>query len=240
MAGAADPSRPGMNSVACCYDKGYASMRLVLMGMPGVGKGTQAVRLLGLLGGVHISTGDMLREAVQDGSELGRRVQGCMDSGALVSDELIGEVIGERLAKAEARSGFILDGFPRTLEQIAILDRVLEGLSVELDGVVFLTAPEEEIVRRLSGRRVCPQCAALFHLESRPPATSGVCDECGSDLMHRPDDTEQVIRKRLEVFKQQTLPLVEAYRRRGLLNEVDGTGNPDAVFERLSQSVQNP
>lgn len=213
-------------------------MRLVLMGMPGVGKGTQAARLRGALGGVHVSTGDMLREAVQTGSELGHQVQALLDSGALVSDALMGEIIAERLAREDARAGFILDGFPRTLEQVSILDRVLRDLALSLDAVVMLTAPEDEIVRRLSGRRVCGECGALYHLESRPPSAPGVCDACGSALLQRPDDTEGVIRKRIEVFKRQTLPLVEAYRERGLLAEVDGGGEADAVFQRLCSLME--
>ncbi len=141
-----------------CYHEGLGSVRIVLMGMPGVGKGTQAARLRERLGVLHVSTGDILREAVQNGTPLGHKAQGYMDTGALVPDQLIGEMIRERLGREDATAGFILDGFPRTEEQVAILDGVLERLGVGLDQVVLLRAPEDEIVRRLTGRRVCPRC----------------------------------------------------------------------------------
>ena len=212
-------------------------MRLVLMGMPGVGKGTQAALLRERLELPHVSTGDILREAVRSGSLLGRRVKDVLESGRLVPDELMRELIAERLGQADARRGFILDGFPRTAEQVRILDEVLDKLGIDLEGVFLLSAPEEEIVRRLSGRRVCPACSSVFHLETRPPASAGVCDECGSALVQRSDDTESVVRDRLCVFAEQTLPIAEIYRRRGLLREVDATGLPDEVARRLQATV---
>jgi len=210
------------------------------MGMPGVGKGTQAVRLRDALGGVHVSTGDMLREAVQAGSALGQRVREYLDQGALVPDELMGDVIATRLGRPDAAGGFILDGFPRTAAQVAILDRVLDRLGVSLDAVILLSAPRREIVSRLSGRRVCPKCLAVYHLDHHPPRSRGVCDACGSALVQRQDDTESVILDRLEVFENQTLPVVEIYRERGLLREVDGAAPPDAVFDRLREAVRAP
>jgi adenylate kinase len=208
-------------------------MRIVLMGMPGVGKGTQAAGLRDRLRLPHISTGDILREAVRSGSALGRRVRGYIDAGELVPDELMGELIAERLRQGDVSRGFILDGFPRTLEQVSILDRVLKGLEIELDRMFLITAPETEIVRRLSGRRVCPRCGAVYHLDSRPPRAAGECDSCGSALVQRPDDAEGVIRERLRVYREQTQPVAEAYRLRSLLREIDGTGEPQAVAERL-------
>lgn len=213
-------------------------MRIVLMGMPGVGKGTQASRLRDALGVLHVSTGDILREAINAGSALGKRVRDYLDSGTLVPDELMAELIRERLGRPDAAKGFILDGFPRTAEQVAILDRVLEKLAVELDGVYLLTAPEEEIVSRLSGRRICPRCGEVYHVDNRPPQSAGVCDKCGSALVQRPDDTESVILERLEVYKTQTLPVVETYGERGLLHEIDGSGDPAAVFGRLREAVE--
>ncbi len=213
-------------------------MKLVLMGPPGVGKGTQAARLRELLGSVHVSTGDILREAVQEGTPLGRKARGYMDSGALVPDALMGELIGERLGRGDAGEGFILDGFPRTVEQVAILDRVLGRLNLALDGVILLTAPESEIVRRLSGRRVCPSCSAVYHLENRPPKSAGVCDACGSALAQRRDDTEEVIRERLRVYREQTLPIAEGYGSKGLLREVPADGDPDTVFARLKAELE--
>jgi len=212
-------------------------MRVVLMGMPGVGKGTQAIRLRDELGVPHISTGDILREAVREGSDLGRRVKGVLDAGQLVSDGLMQELIGDRISRPDAARGFILDGFPRNEKQVSILDGVIQKLSIELDGVFLLGAPEEEIVRRLSGRRVCPSCTEVFHIESNPPTSPGVCDKCRSALVQRPDDTESVIRDRLSVYAEQTLPIADLYRSRGLLTEIEAIGTPDEVAERLSAAV---
>jgi adenylate kinase len=208
------------------------------MGPPGVGKGTQAVRLSAGQGAPHISTGDILREAVKGGTELGGKVRTFLEAGQLVPDTLMGDLIQHRMGMADAGAGFILDGFPRTLDQVHILDRVLENLGVGLDGAFILTAPESEIVRRLTGRRVCPGCNAVFHLDSRPPKAPGVCDECGSALVQRPDDTEAVIRDRLAVYEEQTRPVAEAYRNRGQLVEVDGLGDPDQVASRLEEGLR--
>jgi adenylate kinase len=210
------------------------------MGTPGVGKGTQAALLRDHLRVPHVSTGDILREAVREATALGRRVKGFLDCGALVPDELMGELIAERLARPDARTGFVLDGFPRTRPQVAILDRVIERLGIGLDRVFLLEAPEEEIVRRLSGRRVCPGCAAVYHLDNRPPRAPGVCDACASALVQRPDDSPEVVRERLRVYREQTLPAVEAYRERGLLREIEACGEPAAVHERLQRAVGAP
>ncbi len=212
-------------------------MRVALMGPPGVGKGTQAARLTAALGVPHVSTGDILREAIRTATPLGRKAKGFVEGGKLVPDELIGELIAERLGRPDAGRGFVLDGFPRTVEQVGILDRVLGRLGVALDRVIILFAPESEIVRRLGGRRVCPRCNEVFHIESRPPKSAGVCDKCGSALAQRPDDSEDVIRERLAVYGEQTLPVAAAYRERGLLVEIEGTGSPDEVFGRLEAEV---
>ncbi len=213
-------------------------MRLVLMGMPGVGKGTQATRLRDRLAVPHVSTGDILRDAIREGTPLGRKVRDFLDAGELVPDELIGDLIVERLGRSDAAEGFILDGFPRTAAQVAILDRVLHRLGVALDGAFLLAAEEEEIVRRLTGRRVCPSCSAVYHLETKAPRSAGVCDKCGSALVQRPDDTEDVIRDRLFVYREQTLPIAEIYRERGMLRQVDATGLPDEVFEKLTEAME--
>ena len=213
-------------------------MRIVLMGMPGVGKGTQAARLRDTFKVLHVSTGDILREAINAGSALGKRVRDYLDSGALVPDDLMGELITERLGRSDASAGFVLDGFPRTADQVATLDRVLETLSVKLDGVFLLVATEGEIVSRLSGRRICPGCGEVYHVNNRQPKSAGVCDKCGSALVQRPDDTESVILERLEVYKNQTLPIVEIFSGRGLLHEVDSQGDPATVFERLRGAVE--
>jgi adenylate kinase len=212
-------------------------MRVVLMGPPGVGKGTQAKSLEERTGLPHISAGDILRDAVRVGTPVGRRVRPFVESGKLVPDDLMGDLIGERLGGDGGARGFILDGFPRTVEQVAILDRLLQRYGHEVDRVCILTAPEEEIVRRLSGRRTCPSCGSVYHLESMPPRSPGVCDRCSSALVQRPDDAESVIRERLKVYQRQTLPVADAYRTRSLLREVDGTGEPGAVLERLEGCI---
>lgn len=210
---------------------------MILIGPPGVGKGTQAKLLMERLGVPHVSTGDLLRAAVKDGTSLGRRARGYMEAGQLVPDDLIGDLLGERLQQPDAGRGFVLDGFPRTVEQVGILDAVLAGRGASIDRVLMLVAPEGEIIRRLSGRRTCPSCGAVFHIESRPPKAAGVCDACGSALVQRSDDTEEVIRERLRVYGTQTIPVVEAYGRRGLLVEIDGTGEPGAVQARLQVGI---
>lgn len=207
------------------------------MGPPGVGKGTQAKSLSRRLGLLHVSTGDILRVAVRDDAPLGRRARPYVESGRLVPDDLMGELIGERLARPDARGGFVLDGFPRTAEQVAALDGVLARLGLELDRVLLIVAPEAEIVRRLSGRRVCPSCGALFHVQSRPPRIEGVCDACGTALVQRADDREDVVRERLNVYERETLPVARAYRDRGLLLEVDGSGTPEEVFRRIREGL---
>ncbi len=207
------------------------------MGMPGVGKGTQATRLSESLGVVHLSTGDILRDAVKAGMSLGLKAKDAMASGKLVPDDLIGDMISERLAQHDVEGGFILDGFPRTVEQVAILDRVLEQRGVRLDRVILLGASEQEIVRRLSGRRVCESCGAVYHVESKPSSKGGACERCEGALVQRPDDTEEVIRERLRVYREQTLPIADAYKKRGLLVNVEGTGAPEEVFERLQAEL---
>ena len=208
------------------------------MGPPGVGKGTQAEQLQRLLGVPHVSTGNILRAAMgQQGSPLGERVRAFVESGRLVPDALMGDLIAERLERKDAGDGFILDGFPRTLEQVSILEGVLSRLGLTLDRVLMLTVPEAEIVRRLSGRRTCPSCGAVFHLESRPPKVPAVCDVCGAALVQRPDDKEAVIRDRLKVYSDQTLPVAEAYRGKGVLVEIDGSGEVDDVKARLQAGL---
>ena len=208
------------------------------MGPPGVGKGTQAERLQGLLGVPHISTGNILRAAIRDdGSPLGKEARKFVESGRLVPDELMGDLIAKRLEERDAAQGFILDGFPRTVEQVSILGGVLGRLGLKLDKVLMLVVPEAEIVRRLSGRRTCPSCGSVFHLDSKPPAVPDVCDACGSALVQRPDDTEQVIRERMTVYTNQTVPVAQAYRTQGILVEIDGVGGIDDVGSRLRSAL---
>jgi len=219
-------------------------VKLIFIGPPGSGKGTQAKRLAAQHGVPHISTGDMLREAIADGTELGRQAAPIMASGALVSDELMLGIIDERLAKGDAQLGFILDGFPRTLVQAEKLDTIVGDSKENGSGngaaglrVLQLLVPDETIVKRISLRRSCPTCGAIYHLESAPPAVDSVCDREGAELIARPDDNETAVRKRLEAFHRQTLPVATYYKAKQLLREVDGVGPVDEVFERIEKSL---
>ena len=215
-------------------------MKLIFIGPPGSGKGTQAKRLAAQHGVPHISTGDMLREAIADGTALGQQAAPIMASGALVSDDLMIGIINDRLAKPDAARGFILDGFPRTVVQAEKLDTIVgNGSGNEADGlrVLQLLVPDEAIVKRISLRRSCPVCGAIYHLESARPAVDSVCDREGAELIARPDDNETAVRKRLEAFHRQTLPVATFYKTKQVLREVDGIGPVDEVFERIERSL---
>ena len=213
-------------------------MRVIFLGPPGAGKGTQARQAAARWGVPQIATGDMLREAVAAGTELGRQAKSHMDSGGLVPDDVIIGLVGETLARPEARKGFVLDGFPRTLPQAEALDRLLEERGLALDRVVLVDTPEAELLRRITGRRVCGQCGRNYHLASSPPARPGVCDACGGPLHQRSDDEEATVRRRLAVYARDTRPLVEYYRRRRLLEEVAGDGPVDQVFEAVLRAAE--
>jgi len=211
-------------------------VKLIFIGPPGSGKGTQAKRLASRLGVPHISTGDMLREAVSDSTELGRKAAPVMAAGGLVSDELMMGIIRQRLSKPDAKKGFILDGFPRTLVQAEKLESLV-GNGADGLRVVQLLVPDDVIVKRIALRRSCPECGAIYHLETAPPRNDRVCDRDGKDLVARPDDTEQAVRKRLEAFHRQTLPVATFYRMKSVLREVDGMGPVDEVFERIERTL---
>ena len=208
-------------------------MRVILLGPPGAGKGTQAQRLTQKLGIPQVSTGDILRAAVAAGTGLGREAKAVMDQGALVPDSVVIGIIRERLAAPDCARGYILDGFPRTAAQAEALGEMLQALGTPLTAVLSLTVDPEELVRRLGGRRTCGSCGAAYHLETAPPRRAGLCDRCGGGLLQRDDDREETIRKRLAVYREQTAPLVAYYRGRGLLKEVDGRGDIDAIFTRI-------
>lgn len=215
-------------------------MKIIFIGPPGSGKGTQAKRLASRFAIPHISTGDMLREAVADGTPLGQQAAPIMASGGLVSDDLMVGIINERMAKPDAAKGFILDGFPRTLVQAEKLDALLSSASgngEEPLRVLQLLVPDDAIVRRITMRRTCVQCGAIYHLENNPPANGSICDRCGAEVIARPDDTEEAVRKRLESFHRQTMPVATYYKSKQLLREVDGVGPLDVVFERIEKSL---
>jgi len=211
-------------------------LKIIFIGPPGSGKGTQAKRLASRFAIPHISTGDMLREAVAEGTELGRQAAPIMSSGGLVSDDLMIGIINERLAKPDAGRGFILDGFPRTIVQAEKLDTIV-GNGTEPLRVLQLLVPDDAIVRRITMRRTCVQCGAIYHLENNPPANGSVCDRCGAEVIARADDTEEAVRKRLESFHRQTMPVATYYKSKNILREVDGIGPVDEVFERIEKSL---
>ena len=203
-------------------------MNMILLGPPGAGKGTMAVRIKEKLNIPHISTGDLFRAAIKNETDLGRRVKSILDRGDLVPDGLTVELVRERTAQKDCSGGFILDGFPRTIGQA---DALAEFAPVDL--VVNFTVEEHEVVRRLSGRRLCRECGAGYHVEFIPPAKEGICDNCGGELYTRKDDQEDSIKNRLSVYAEQTEPLIRYYRDRGVLRDVDAGREPDRVFASL-------
>jgi adenylate kinase len=212
-------------------------VRVAFLGPPGAGKGTQARELAQAWRVPQIATGDILREAVAAGTPLGHEAKRYMDQGALVPDDVIVAVVKERLARPDARRGFVLDGFPRTIGQAEALTQILKELGQELDAVVYFDVPEAELLRRLTGRRVCRQCGSTFHMVSAPPAKPGVCDRCGGPLYQREDDSEATVANRLRVYERQTAPLLDYYRDRGLLRSVRGDGTMAAVGAAIRQAV---
>jgi adenylate kinase len=215
-------------------------VRVVFVGPPGVGKGTQAQRLAERRGMVKISTGDVLREAVRQGTPLGVRAKAFMDAGSLVPDDLVIGMLSERLAGDDTARGCLLDGFPRTIAQAEALGKMLERRGEALDLVVAFEADHEVIVDRLSGRRSCPRCGKVYHVQFDPSPAGARCGGCGAELVQREDDREATIRRRLKVYEEETAPLLAYYRDRGLLVLVDGTAPIDAVAARVDEALNAP
>jgi adenylate kinase len=210
---------------------------LILLGPPGAGKGTQAERLQEDFSLAHISTGDMLRAQVADGTELGRRAQEYMGAGELVPDEVILGMIGARITEQDAREGFLLDGFPRNASQADALAATLAESERRLTAALLIEVPDEDVVRRLGGRRVCTKSGHVYHVEFDPPKREGICDQDGSRLVQRDDDMQETIRRRLAVYARQTAPLIEYYEEAGLLRRFDGTRTPDEVHDHIRATV---
>jgi adenylate kinase len=204
--------------------------KIVLLGPPGSGKGTQAEKLNDDLGLVRLSTGDMLREAVRNGTDLGKMAKEYMDKGALVPDEVVIGLMKERIA--ELKEGFVLDGFPRTVQQAEALSEF-----VEIDHAINLDVDDEELVDRLTKRRSCPDCNVVFHLLYKPPMKDGICDKCGAKLYQRSDDTEDTVRARLKVYRENTFPLIEYYNKKSILVNIDGSGNINQIYEAIEASL---
>lgn len=197
-------------------------MKIILLGPPGAGKGTQAEMLAKKLFLPHISTGDMFRAAISAGTELGLQAKLYMDQGRLVPDEVTIGTIKDRIAQPDCREGFLLDGFPRTLPQAEALSQLLGDQELKIDAVINITVPDETLVERLSGRRICRQCGAIYHLLYSPPEQDGICDTCGGELYQRDDDTEDTVRSRLAVYHSRTAPLIDYYRAQGVLHDING------------------
>lgn len=212
-------------------------MRLVLLGPPGAGKGTQAKLLEAKLKAPQIASGDLLRAAVRDQTALGLKAKSYMEKGALVPDDLVLALVNQRLDQPDTRQGFILDGFPRSVAQAETLGEMLKRRGAELDKVLAITVPQSEIVERISGRRTCRSCGAMYHVRFDPPRKDGRCDKCDGELYQRDDDSEKTVRMRLKVFEDSTRPLLEYYRRMGLLAQIDGIGRVEEVERRIMDAL---
>jgi adenylate kinase len=208
-------------------------MRIVLLGAPGSGKGTQAKKLVADHGYPQVSTGDLLRDAVARGTEHGLKAKAAMDAGQLVSDEIVLGILKDRIAQPDAATGFILDGFPRNLSQAEALERVLAELGQPLEAAVLMEVDQEILLKRLTGRRSCTGCGRVYNVYFLPPPADGRCESCGGELVQRSDDREETIARRLDVYRAETEPLVEYYRRAGKLKVVEAEGEPDEIYRRL-------
>ncbi len=210
------------------------SMKLVIFGPPSAGKGTQAQKLSKQYGIPQVATGDLLRKAVADKTPLGLKIKSYLDQGKLGPDEVIVQLIKERVAKPDCRKGFLLDGFPRTMGQAKELEKM-----TDIDLVLSIVVDLESLVERAVGRRTCPKCSAVYHIKFNPPMNEGICEKCGSKLVQRDDDKEDTVRNRLRIYQEQTAPLIEYYRKKGKLVDIDGSGGIDAVYSQMVKAISH-
>ncbi|PUU94368.1 MAG: adenylate kinase [Halanaerobium sp.] len=213
-------------------------MDMILLGLPGVGKGTQAKKLEASLEIPHIATGDIFRKAIKNKTPLGKKAKSFIDAGELVPDEVTIGIVEERLKEGDCKEGFILDGFPRTIAQAEALDEILAEQNRELDLAIYLQAEIDILVERLAGRRVCVDCGATYHVKNDPPEVEGVCDKCGGEVIQRSDDEEETVKKRIEVNKEKTAKLADYYQNKGILHEVKSTGGIEKVQQRLMKLIE--
>ena len=209
-------------------------MKIIMLGAPGAGKGTQAKKIASKYSIPHISTGDIFRANIKNGTELGKKAKTYMDQGLLVPDELVVDLVVDRVAADDCANGYVLDGFPRTIPQAEALDAALEKMGEAMDYAINVEVPDENIVKRMSGRRACVACGATYHIEHIPPKTEGICDTCGSELVLRDDDKPETVEKRLKVYHEQTQPLIDFYTAKGVLKNVDGTVDMKDVFAAIT------
>lgn len=212
-------------------------MRLILLGPPGAGKGTQASSIVAEYGITHISTGDIFRHNIKNETELGKKVKSYLDKGQLVPDELTIDLVWDRLSKDDCKKGFLLDGFPRTINQAEALQKGLEERGLKLDKVINIDVDKNILVKRLSGRRVCKNCGETYHIDNKPTLKDGVCDKCSGEVIQRADDNEKTVLDRIEVYEKQTFPLIDFYKNLGLILTVDGTLSIEDVFSQIKGSL---
>lgn len=212
-------------------------MRIVLLGAPGAGKGTQAKKLVEKYKIPQISTGDLLRAAVAAGTPLGKEAKACMDKGELVSDSIVLGMVEERLRQDDCKNGFILDGFPRNTSQAEALDRMLESLNMPLTAALSVDVPFDDLMKRLTGRRTCKACGQMYNIYFNPSTKGNSCDKCNGELFQRDDDKEETIKKRLEVYNAQTAPLFDYYKKKGILKSVNGAGSIDEIFNNVCKAL---
>lgn len=213
-------------------------MKIIMLGAPGAGKGTQAIQIADKYGIPHISTGDIFRANIKGQTELGMEAKQYMDKGQLVPDELTVRILLDRVAKDDCKNGYVLDGFPRTIPQAEVLTDAVSKMNDKIDFAIDVEVPDENIIKRMSGRRACLKCGATYHIEHVPPKTEGICDACGSELVQREDDKPETVRERLNVYHAQTQPLIDYYKKQGILHEVDGTKDMQEVFADITAILE--
>jgi len=213
-------------------------MNMIFLGLPGAGKGTQAKKVSSKYNIPHIATGDIFRNAIKNETPLGKKAKSFIDQGELVPDEVTIGIVRNRLKEDDCKDGFILDGFPRTINQAEALNNIMEELNTKLDLALFIKVPEKELIKRLSGRRVCEDCGATYHVEFNPPEKEGICDKCGGNLIQRSDDTEDTVKNRIEVNKEKTEKLIEFYDNEGILQTIESSGGIEEVFKKVTSVVE--
>ena len=213
-------------------------MKIIMLGAPGAGKGTQAIKIAEKYNIPHVSTGDIFRANIKGGTDLGKEAKSYMDKGQLVPDELTVRILLDRVAKDDCKEGYVLDGFPRTIAQADALDKAVAALGETVDYAIDVDVPDENIVKRMSGRRACLKCGATYHIEHVPPKKEGVCDSCGSELVQRADDKPETVLERLNVYHEQTQPLIDYYKDKGILRSVDGTQDMQVVFDEIVKILE--